>query len=403
MSSDNLTTLCQKVIEGITKTFGFEVGNITLYDQTTELFHVVAFVDETETNEEPQPISIHDPEYIHTLVARTKEAVFVQDVRNDVYISKFLHKTGPDVDFRALITWPLLSSKQQLLGTLQLISLTPKEISEKDRILFRSIAELFALAIEKTLAEIELKRFNEELEQRVTQRTTELETLNKELEAFSYSVSHDLRTPLRHISGFTELIRRNLGENVNVNVQHYLDTVVKSTNDMNRLIEDLLFFSRISLTKMKNEKINITQLVKQIIIELEPEIKDRKIKWTIKKLPYLNGDTPLIRIVLLNLISNAIKFTRVKDVAMIEIGSKKLGKNSEPIIYVKDNGIGFDMKYYDKLFGVFQRLHSDQEIEGTGIGLAMVKRIITRHGGKIWAEGTLNQGAIFYFSLGNIT
>ncbi|MFW9924615.1 MAG: ATP-binding protein [Candidatus Thorarchaeota archaeon] len=395
----NLKDLCQVIIDGLVDTFNFDVGSVMLYDDFTRMFHVVAYHDSTNTDEIPEPFSIDDPKYIHSHVGRTKQGVFAQDVKNDSFVLSFLNKHDIDSAIRALITWPLISSKKKLLGSLQLISLKPKELSEKDRDLFKSIAELFALAIERTIAENNLHKLNEELEKRVFGRTAELDAVNKELEAFSYSVSHDLRAPLRHIAGYIELIRRNI-DTTNEKVNHYIETVLKSTKEMNDLIDDLLSFSRISRYELVNEEINLAQMINGIIDEFEPDIKERNILWKIKEMPIIKGDRSLIRIAIKNLISNAVKFTRTKEEAIIEVGIIFQDTTIEPIFYIKDNGVGFDMNFYDKLFGVFQRLHSDKEFEGTGIGLAMVKRIINKHNGTIWAESIKDKGSTFYFTMG---
>ena len=244
----------------------------------------------------------------------------------------------------------------------------------------------------------ELRRLNDELEQRISKRTDELEVANKELEAFAYSVSHDLRAPLRHISGFIELLRKKVGDNLDQQGQHFIDTIIEATDKMGTLIDDLLSFSRMGRNVVSSKPVNLEKLVSDVIWELEPEAAGRNIEWRINDLPVVEGDSAMLRIVLVNLIANALKFTRPRQQPRIEIGSLP-GKNSETVIFVRDNGVGFDMTYVDKLFGVFQRLHPAEEFEGTGIGLANVHRIIARHGGRNWAEGNVDQGATFYFAL----
>ncbi|HSF69688.1 MAG TPA: ATP-binding protein [Nitrospira sp.] len=222
-----------------------------------------------------------------------------------------------------------------------------------------------------------------------------LEAANKELEAFSYSVSHDLRAPLRHIDGYASLLRRAVGGSLDEKPARYLQTISESAKRMGQLIDDLLVFSRMGRQEMLNTTVNLDKLIKSIIYDLRLDLQGRKISWTIDILPEVPGDPVMLRQVFMNLIANAVKFTNTRPIAKIEIGVDRRTAR-EIVIFVRDNGVGFDMQYAAKLFGVFQRLHRADEFEGTGIGLANVRRIVHRHGGRTWAEGIPDKGATFY-------
>ena len=259
------------------------------------------------------------------------------------------------------------------------------------------IASIGVNITESRKAEIEIKKLNETLEQRVNQRTSQLEAANKELEAFSYSVSHDLRAPLRHISGFADMLKGDEPDNLSETSIHYIDVIKDSTKKMGILIDDLLKFSRNGRTEMNKSVFSMNEIVDDVLKQSKEHLKDRDIEWIIADLPNVYADYNLLRLVWVNLIDNALKYSQTREKAIIQIKFKE--EKEEYIFSIKDNGVGFDMKYAQNLFGVFQRMHLSEEFEGTGIGLANVRRIILRHDGRTWAEAELNNGAEFYFTL----
>lgn len=248
------------------------------------------------------------------------------------------------------------------------------------------------------LAEDQVRRMNEMLEQHVAARTCELEGANRELEAFTYSVSHDLRAPLRHIMGFVEILEKEAADKLSEAQLRHLLTIRGAARRMAELIEDLLAFSRIGRSEVQKVGVDMLTLVMEALDDLRHETKDRIISWKIHDLPMVTVDRSLMRQALVNLLSNAIKFTSKRNRAVIEIGTEP-GREDEDTIYIRDNGVGFNPRYAQKIFGVFERLPNADAFEGTGIGLANVQRIIRRHGGRVWALGKVDAGATFYFTL----
>ncbi len=250
---------------------------------------------------------------------------------------------------------------------------------------------------ERRQADAHIRELNESLERRVQQRTAELQDANRQLESFSYSVSHDLRAPARHVLGFAELLNKRVAESSDPTAQRLARVITDSARRMAQLIDDLLTFSRTSRQELRRGPVDMNNLVAEAVRVLTPEFTGRQIEWSVSPLPNVEGDSSLLAQVWVNLLSNAVKYTRRRDVAQITVGGRR--DADESVFWVSDNGTGFDMQYVGKLFGVFQRLHREEEFEGTGIGLANVARIVQRHGGRVWAEAEPNVGATFSFSI----
>ena len=320
------------------------------------------------------------------LLAATTEAERLTRTRNRC--------NGDGYESVALIP---LRAGQESLGLLQLNDRRKGQFSPEVIGLWERLAGYLAVALAKFRTEEALKKANEELDIRVRERTAEYELVNKELESFSYSISHDLRAPLRHIDGFTRIFLEEYGAAVPGEGKAYLDRICKATKRMSNLIDDLLELSRITRRDLTFKTVNFSHMVQEITTELTAAFPRRQVEFAIEPGISARGDGSMLRIVLENLVENAWKYSSKKKRAAISFGMKRI--NGECAYYVRDNGAGFDMAHADNLFGVFQRLHRADEYEGTGVGLAIAKRIIQRHGGNLWAESRVNRGATFYFTI----
>ena len=309
-----------------------------------------------------------------------------------------------EMGIESYIGSPLFDREGEALGIMVIMDSKPQEDIAVAENLFKIFQERVSVEIEREQAEKKLKQHKDHLEVMVQERTVELELSNnyleeavKELETFSYSISHDLKAPLRAISGYSGMLHQDYSGSLDEEGNRLLNVINDNAVQMGQLIEDILQYSRMVRRPLEKGEVHIKKLTEGVILELEGEYKDRDIEINVQEMPNCNGDSVMIKQVLMNLVSNAIKYTGNKEKAKIEVGSKQI--DNETVYYVKDNGVGFDMKYSDKLFGLFQRLHSKKEFEGTGVGLAIVQTLVNKHRGKIWADAKVNVGAIFYFSL----
>ncbi|NPE08126.1 MAG: PAS domain S-box protein [Asgard group archaeon] len=395
--SKDIVELNEKMIRSLMDLYEFDIGSIRLYDKTSSMLVLSSEFGLTNLlGGDPKPVHISDKDFLISKVARDRKSFFISNIEDSELEERLLERTRR-LKIRSLVAFPIISDNNELIGTLNLASYKTKEIPQDDVIFFENIIRLLATAIRRTQVEKELRELNEELELRVQQRTSQLLSVNKELEAFSYSVSHDLRTPLRSIDGFSQALLEDYTNQLDETGKDYLTRVRSACKRMSNLIDDILSLSRLTRKDMDLREINLSELANNIISEFQENEPDRKVKVKVEDNVKVLGDSTLIRTIMENLLGNAWKFTSKKQKARIDFGRKII--NNEEVYYIQDDGVGFDAAYADKLFAVFQRLHTYTEFKGTGIGLAIVQRIVNRHGGRIWAESEVGKGATFYFTL----
>lgn len=401
------TSLLQEVCEIIVRVTGYRLAWIGYkQDDGRKTVRPMARAGQEADYLEIAHITWADDEHGHEpsgSAIRTAQTFVTEDATADPRFAPW-REQAVQRGFRGSIGLPLVE-EGRAFGALAVYAHEPKAFDTTEVALLEQLAcdlsfgiATLRMRILQKGAEEQVRALNAELEDRVRQRTAELEETNRELESFTYSVSHDLRAPLRHVDGFSKILLDEYGPTLNETARRYLERVRQGTQFMGRLVDDLLNLSRVGRRELSVQITGLGTLVEEIRKELAAEVEGREVEWRIGDLPYVECDPGLMKQVLTNLLSNALKFTRPRPRAVIEVGQQP-GEGA-PVIFVRDNGVGFNMKYADKLFGIFQRLHRQEDFEGTGVGLATVERILHKHGGRIWAEAELDKGATFYFTLG---
>lgn len=347
-----------------------------------------------ELNRATRALNLGEGEGLPGLVWKTRSVRFMPEVANETSFVR--REVAGRTGLRSALGFPIIMG-QEVVGAVDFLAAEVHEGGPRLEEMFEMIGRQIGLFLQRRRAEDEVRRVNAELEERVQRRTAELEAANKELEAFSYSVSHDLRAPLRAVDGFSRIVIEDYSEQLPAEARHYLENVASGAQRMGTLIDDLLTFSRLSRLPLHRAEIDTQALVDGVLYDLLPMREGRQVVIRCEPLPPSRGDQALLRQVWINLLSNALKYTRLRATAEIDISGRVEG--DETIFTVRDNGAGFDMRYVDKLFGVFQRLHRSEDYEGTGVGLAIVQRIVHRHGGRVWADAEVERGATFGFTL----
>ena len=399
------------ILEAIRSRLPLDAFLIALYDLDTNFLWYPLLYDSGRTWDEPG--GKLDEESMSAMVIHSGEALLLNRTPEEIEkASQHNRHIGDTSKVSASVIMAPLQIGRRIIGVMAVHSYSPNAYTQDHLTLMNGAAYQVAIAIEnarlyeaaqreleeRKRAEDEVRELNAQLERRVLQRTVELEASNRELESFTYTVSHDLRAPVRGLHGFSQILLSDFGSALPEQARDYLERIEDNARLMGELIDDLLAFSHLGRQQLKKTSINAAFIAKQAFAEATAQENKERIQFVLGELPEVQADTVLLKQVFINLFSNAIKFSRHREKAVIEVGTQETEKGTA--IFVRDNGAGFEMQHAGKLFGVFQRLHSYDQFEGTGVGLAIVRRIIERHGGSIWAEGELDKGATFYFTLG---
>jgi PAS domain S-box-containing protein len=397
-------------LDSIKANLPMDVFFICLYDLETNFAWYPLLYDSGKTWDEPG--GKLDEDTLAAQVIHSGEPMLLNRTTDEIAIAQNKKHIGDTSKASASIIMAPLQIGPRIIGVISVHSYSPNAYTRDHLTLLSGAANQVAIAIEnarlyeaaqreleeRKRAEDEVRELNAQLERRVLQRTVELEASNRELESFTYTVSHDLRAPVRGLHGFSQILLSDFADALPEQAREYLKRIEDNARLMGELIDDLLTFSHLGRQQPKKASLNTASVAKQAFAEATAQENKERIKFVIGELPDVQADAVLLKQVFINLFSNAIKFSRHREKAVIEVGIQKTGKGT--VVFVRDNGAGFEMQHAGKLFGVFQRLHSYEEFEGTGVGLAIVRRIVERHGGSVWAESELDKGATFYFTLG---